>query len=283
MVSLLDPLERYSFSFYEVIHRAGALHYGASIYPATSRVSYASTRDEFSAFLDRLKTECDALGLSQTGDLAAHTRARFVERGEDYTYGEFVSDLDTLVFTFGNELRAELFFRIPRGKEPFFQRDKLFGPEVAEAFPSAAADIQHAGTSFALGLADACVFHLMRVLERGLGAIAGEVGVDFERRNWANVINDIEAALRKNAGGPGVDVKRRKVMAEAATHLYFVKDAWRNDVMHAGDVYDTGKAQSVLDHVRGFMRGLTDAGLSEPSPGPTRDSGRSTGSGATAA
>ena len=213
-----------------------------------------------------MKTECDALGFDRIGDLADHTKSRFVERSKEYTYGELVGALGTLVFSFSNELRTELFFRIPRDKEPYFQRDDLFGSEVAAAFPSSADDIQQAGTCFALGLAHACVFHLMRVLERGLRVIAGEVGVDFDHRSWANGIDAIEAAIKKNATSTGVDVKRRKVMAEAAVHLRFVKDAWRNDVIHAGEPYDTGKAQSVLDHVRDFMRALADTGLAEPAP-----------------
>ena len=265
LVGLLDVLQRYSFSFYELLHQAGVIHRGAKFQPAGTTLDFGAP-GEFSSFLDQLKIECDVLGLDATGASAVHTKSRFVDRGKEYTYAELVGALDSLVFSFINELRRELFFRIPRDKEPYFQRDDLFGPEVAAAFPSSADDIQHAGTCFALGLAHACVFHLMRVLERGLRAIAGELGVEFDNKTWANVIDAIEAAIKKSATSTGVDVKRRKVMAEAAVHLRFVKDAWRNDVMHAGEPYDTGKAQSVLDHVRDFMRALADAGLAEPAP-----------------
>lgn len=266
LVTLLDVLSRYAFSFYEVILRAQRLRTQVQSY-GDREILFAPLRDEFPEFLAQLKAECDDLGLRYTHGLATHAESRLAEKGEKYSHVELLSDLDSLIYSFGHELRSELFFRIPSDKEPFFQRDALFGPEVAEAFPSSADDILHAGTCFALDQNDACVFHLMRVLERGLGVIASEVGVDFERPNWATAINGIEAALKKNAIGPGVDVKRRKVMAEAATHLFFAKDAWRNDAMHARDVYDTWKARSVLDHVRDFMRGLANAGLSEPSPG----------------
>lgn len=258
-------LKRYSFSFYEVILRAQRLRSGAEAY-GNSEILFADLRDEFPAFLAQLKTECDALGLSYTHGLVTHAESRLAEKGKKYRHTELLSDLDTLIFSFGQELRKELFFRIPQDKEPFFQRDALFGPEVAEAFPSSADDIQHAGTCFALGQNDASVFHLMRILERGLNVIAGKVNVNFDRRNWENVINDIEAALKNMGRGPGVDVEQRKLYAGAATQLYFVKDAWRNDVMHVREVYDSGKAQSALTHVREFMQALADAGLSEPSP-----------------
>ena len=34
----------------------------------------------------------------------------------------------------------------------------------------------------------------------------------------------------------------------------FLKEAWRNYVMHVGDVYDEGKAFSVLTNVRMVMQ-----------------------------
>ncbi len=265
LVSLLDVLERYSFGFYELILSAQRLRSDVEVY-GNSELLLEQQRSEFPAFLAKLTAECDVLGLSYTRSLAVHAESRLVAKGKNYSHKELLSDLDALIFSFGNELTKELFVRIPLAKEPFFQQEALFGSEVAQAFPSSAVDIQHAGTCFALGQDDACVFHLMRVLERGLDLIADKVNVNFDRRNWENIINDIEAALKRMGRGPDVDVHERKLYAEAATQLYFVKDAWRNDVMHAGETYDTGRAQSVLDHVRGFMRALAEAGLVEPSP-----------------
>ena len=36
-MSLLDVLERYSFSFYELIHQAGVIQYGAELHPPGRR------------------------------------------------------------------------------------------------------------------------------------------------------------------------------------------------------------------------------------------------------
>jgi len=105
------------------------------------------------------------------------------------------------------------------------------------------------------------VFHLMRVLERGLNVLAGRLAVSFDRRNWENVINDIESAIKKAVSGS--DPEQRKLYAETARHFRFIKDAWRNDIMHVRDEYDEGKALSVLTHVHEFMRALAVAGLSE--------------------
>lgn len=263
LVSVLDVLERYSFRFSDVLREAGRLSFEANLHRVNAAM-YESTRGEYSAFLEQLWAASVELDLGQTADLAARVKERLEASGDKYAYAELRADLDTLLFSFVNGLEKEVFIRVPHEREPFFQQDALFGSAVAEAFPSSADDIQHAGTCYALDQHSACVFHLMRVLERGLATLARELRVDFDRKNWATVIDGIEAAIKRDATAPGVDPKRRKVVAEAAIHLRFVKDAWRNDVMHAGEIYDAGRAQSVLDHVRDFMRALADAGLSEP-------------------
>lgn len=262
-MSLLDVLERHSFSFYEMILHAQRLRSYVGAYGSTE-VLFSESRDEFPAFLAQLKAECDALGFSHTRGLATHAESRLVEKGKKYRHTELLSDLETLIFSFGNELQTELFVRILPEKGRYFQQEALFGTEVAEAFPSSADDIQHAGTCFALSQNDACVFHLMRVLERGLNVIAGKVDVSFDRANWQSVIDRIEVALKRVAHSNDVDVQERKLLAQAATHLYFVKDAWRNDVIHGREVCDTGKTLSVLANVTGFMQALAAAGLSEP-------------------
>ena len=43
----------------------------------------------------------------------------------------------------------------------------------------------------------------------------------------------------------------------------FLKDAWRNHIMHLSDVYDEGKALSVLRHVHELMQILAKHGLYE--------------------
>jgi hypothetical protein len=50
-------------------------------------------------------------------------------------------------------------------------------------------------------------------------------------------------------------------------HSLFLKDAYRNHSEHARDEhYDLPKAQSILNHVRDFMRALAKGGLSEWRP-----------------
>ena len=117
---------------------------------------------------------------------------------------------------------------------------------------------------FALEQNDACVFHLMRILERVLGTLAFKFNVPFERTNWHNIIEELEAKIRKMDSNFGPDWKdKQKLYAQAASQFMFFKDAWRNHVMHVRDVFDEGKALSVFNSVRGFMQVLTEGGLTE--------------------
>jgi hypothetical protein len=140
-------------------------------------------------------------------------------------------------------------------------RTIFFGPEVANAFPSCARDIQKAGSCYALGQGDACVHHLMLVLERGLNALATKVGVSFHYADWQKLIVQIETILKSGAvpRGPELDFYRH-----VNANFGFLKEAYRKHSAHArDDPYDMDKAISILNHVRSFMQELAKGGLSE--------------------
>lgn len=181
-----------------------------------------------------------------------------------YTEADLVNDLNTLDMSFSNELRNGAIFRIASSRIVYFEKDDLFGLEVTNSFPSATEDIRNAGTCFAVEQWDASVFHLMRVLERGLRALANKFNIPFQNTTWHTVIEQIEAKVRRMDSSYGADWKeQQKFCAEAASQFMFLKDAWRNHIMHLGDVYDEGKALSVLTHVRMVMRALAQGGLNE--------------------
>jgi hypothetical protein len=136
---------------------------------------------------------------------------------------------------------------------------------VAVAFPSCVTKFKDAGNCLALEQFEASAFHSMKVLENGLEALAKKFSVDFSHANWHNVIQQTEKGIRDIGPSFGNDWKdQQRFCAEAATHFMFLKDAWRNHIMHSRDLlYDEGRALSILTHVREFMQALTDGGLKE--------------------
>jgi hypothetical protein len=264
-------LKRYGFGFYEVVSRIEQLRtearshallssYGA---PSLNKADYPK-RESMIARLQELRNECVTLDLIHTASLISFAESEVQRKGDDYTYVDMVKELDTLSFSFAEELRRNCCFRIGSEKDKYFQKDNLFEPEVSKAFGACVGDIQAAGNCYALEQNDACVFHLMRVLERALGTLASKFNVPFQHDNWHNIIEQLEAKIRKMDSTFGPDWKnKRKFYAGAANQFMFFKDAWRNHVMHGRDVFDEGKARSVFDSVRGFMQALTEGGLSE--------------------
>jgi hypothetical protein len=263
-------LKRYSFGFYEVVVHIEELRNEAKIFASAN--SYVGLRkvdlhkrEDMIACLKEMRTECENLDFAHTASLISFAESEVQRKGNDYTYADILKELDTLSFSFTTELRKELVFRIADERIKYFEKDDLFGSEANAAFPSCVAEITNAGNCYALEQNEASVFHLMKVLERGLGVLAKKFGVDFSHTNWHNIIEEIEKNIRKMDSSFGTNWKgQQKFCAQAATHFMFLKDAWRNHVMHDHAVpYDEGRAFSIFSHVREFMQALTEGGLAE--------------------
>ena len=219
-----------------------------------------SAKDEFQGLVERVRQVCLDHGLIQTSDFAN----RVLRRPLPATYSEALAELNHLNDALSYELEKEAVFRVTSDKVPYFEQRKLFGPEVSIAFPSCARDIQKAGECYALKQEDACVHHLMMVLERGLGALAARLSIAYERTNWQQVITAVAVKLKAEPRGPA-----RDYLLEVNAQFGFLKDAYRNHSEHArDDPYDIEKALSILNHVRDFMHGLARGGLTDGTIAP---------------
>jgi hypothetical protein len=139
--------------------------------------------------------------------------------------------------------------------------EQFFGLRVAGAFPSAESDIDNAGKCLAFERWTASVFHSMRVLEIGLNTLAVRFNVPFADKNWQNIIDQIEAEIRKIAQAgrqQGTNWKEEEhFYSEAALQFRYFKNAWRNYVMHIRENYDEERATSIFVHVKGFMKHIS--------------------------
>jgi hypothetical protein len=172
-------------------------------------------------------------------------------------------DIDSLAH---KELSGKVFLYVPAEQAKYFPRKNdfhLFGESVAEAFPSATSDITEAGQCLALSRASASVFHLMRVLEIGLGALGKKFDVSTTNTNWAPAIAQIELAVREMHKDPKwkelPDCKEQQTFyAQAASHFGILKDAWRNYAMHARGAYTEEQAVRIFESVKSFMQTLAE-------------------------
>lgn len=163
------------------------------------------------------------------------------------------------------ELRTRLFLYVPPEKAIFYESDGLLTDEVRTKFPLAAAELRHGANCAALEEATASVFHCMRALEHGIGALAQDLSLNFDIQNWHVILNEIEAKIRKEDKAPNSAQKQARLqfLSELSSEFRHFKDAWRNHVSHGKRSYDESEARRVLDHVVTFTETLATQ-LAEP-------------------
>jgi hypothetical protein len=141
----------------------------------------------------------------------------------------------------------------PECKDLYQQSKPLFGPDVEAKFPQMSEDISESGKCLALGRPTAAVFHLMRVMEIGTQKLGDKLSVQFaSEKNWQNILDEVNKAIK------ALDQRAAQTKAYAAvsSHLYNVKLAWRNEVMHPKQTYTHDEATRVYSSVDAFIRDL---------------------------
>lgn len=131
------------------------------------------------------------------------------------------------------------------------------------SFPEAATDAALAGECYRIEAYDACVFHLLRVLERGLRKMAVELRVasyhagQIELRNWGTLIEEMEKAVKGLPGSTPQEREYKERLSSAAMHFWFLKDVWRNVYYHVRNSPTTeDRASQFLVMTRDLMRSL---------------------------
>jgi hypothetical protein len=177
----------------------------------------------------------------------------FILLADRMTLGELTRNLRELDNTIRREMQACMFFHMPFGQAKYYKKNLLFGAAVDVRLPSTQFDITEAGNCYAMGRGTACVFHLMRVMEVGVQKFGEMLGVQLAaEKNWQNILDEVNKAIK------GLPQKARRTIAlsQVAAHLYNVKVAWRNQVMHPHDKYTPDEAKDILGHVEAFMKTL---------------------------
>lgn len=223
--------------------------------------------------LENLKRECDGLGL----EFSSKAIARMVSdirhelgHATDSSAGRiplsaaFEHEFSEVRSRIADEMSSASFFCIS-GKHSERYRNPLHGWElIVDRFPSVRNEIEEASKCSAVGRTTATVFHLMRVMERGLAAIGRDLKIKKQNPTWDAILGAVDGKLnpKPRSGKPAPKRRRRsrvheQFIAESTVHLRAVKVAWRNPVMHkVENVYDDARADEVYSYVQSFMRHL---------------------------
>jgi hypothetical protein len=125
---------------------------------------------------------------------------------------------------------------------------------VAKRFSCVSNDIEEAAKCLALDRGTACVFHLMRVVEVGLDALAKRLRIK-PQRNWGAYLRLISERLDEKKAPLPVWVKRNEpFFLEAAICIKGVKTVWRNPCVHRIEkAYTPNQAEDIFDEVKKLM------------------------------
>jgi hypothetical protein len=218
-----------------------------------------SVRATMTTALDNILQKSRELNLAVCANLA--DRALGTYRESAPTYRQVSADIQCLERSLHAELETRRFFFVPPERASYHGDDvrawfresparyplaQKLGPLIPalKAFPSIEEDMKEAGSCFAFDRHTASVFHLMRVMEVGLKAIAKALGVIYTS-NWGICIAEIEKPLTAK--------KPDRFLAEAVAYLRSIKNAWRNPTMHIDRAFSEAEAERIFQAVGAFM------------------------------
>lgn len=160
--------------------------------------------------------------------------------------------------------QKRVFLILDTERDKLAKRTDLFGPAVSAAFPSADADIREAGNCLAAECNTAAVFHLMRVAEVGLRALARDRRVRLPRKQplnlaaWETIVKELEAAEEAIRHYPKTGAQAAQFAFHHGAISLFAKfkSIFRNQVMHAQQHFGPDHALRIFEDVRAFMQVL---------------------------
>jgi len=204
--------------------------------------------------LREMRVLVDKLNLPMAQKHLDRMQAEFEESPNAFSNDALKRNLYELTTRVADELEQRLFLSVPLEQAPLYlQSNPPFGDTAAKAFPQMVEDISEAAKCLALDRPTASIFHLMRVMELAVQRFGHELKVTLvTEKNWQVILDQINAAIKK------LDAKdaKTKAYAQAASHLYNVKVAWRNEVMHPKQTYTFEEAQAIFANAKTFIADL---------------------------
>lgn len=172
------------------------------------------------------------------------------------TYGSFFKLGGELDGRLKDELKARYCLLLTTKEAARFENPLSGWGTVIGKFSNLTEDISEANCCMALARYTAAVFHLMRIMEVGTQEFGTRIGVALAgQKVWQVILQEADKAIR----GMDQRAEQTKRYAAISAHLYNVKLAWRNEVMHPKATYTGEEAEHLLSGVSRFMADLAQA------------------------
>jgi len=213
---------------------------------------------------DRFGKWADSHGMDELGRMARQDERHVSAKGIDVSSANaHLHAFKTFVI---RHLKNKPLLRIAEDRFGLIDEEWLFGLPVHSAFPSAREDIKAAGNCLAAECSTAAVFHLMRVAEYGLRALARDRRIQklpkgpapIELATWEEIIRELEKAETAIQGYPKTLAREAQFDFYHGAMMQFkrFKNIFRNRVMHAREDFGRTEAMGVYENVRDFMQTL---------------------------
>lgn len=225
-------------------------------------------RDEATGANDKRSVTAWGRDFKKLGlDMCQSQCARIIGKiSADYTNRELSTMLDELCNRMYDEVDLNYCMILSQSERKLFDpTSPHFGEDFAVKFAvNGAFEADEAAKCLALGRSTAAVFHLMRVMEVGIRAVARCLGIadpikDADR-NWGKMLDTIKDELDSRGPAPkrpwATGTSDKALFARILASLDAVRVAWRNPTMHVENKYTPDEAEHIFLTVRGFMKAI---------------------------
>ena len=168
-----------------------------------------------------------------------------------------------------DEVSRRRFYYIDPALDGYYREaHEALSDRALERFVSASRDVEEASKCLALGRYTASVFHLMRITEKGMDALAETLGIFGEYQTWdpkiRKMVKVLVDELRKGYDNMSPAIKGRLDFFKQATErLTAVQHALRNETMHSRSHYGREDAIDIYRATLRFIETLAEK-LEEP-------------------
>jgi hypothetical protein len=208
---------------------------------------------------------CENAGLANASEQIGFVQMHVKWQQNEVDYSALCAELRHVINAILQDLNKRIFLKVDPSLREYVDNELLFGAAVKKAFPSASTDIREAGNCLAADCNTAAVFHLMRVAEYGLRALAHDRRIRLDKNKpidlatWEDLVKKLEEAEDAIRNFPKTAAREAQFdfFHGANMEVKRFKNKFRNRVMHSRESYGEHEAMSAFGHVKAFMEILS--------------------------
>jgi hypothetical protein len=208
-------------------------------------------REQINAELPVIRGHCEKIDLSISVEIVSHWMKEFAE-GRPGTFIEAKAAIEEMERVVASELKDTQFFYVEKERAAEMSRMHKEISQVWERpWEASFKNLDSASACYSHNEDTASVFHSMRAAEKVLTAMALSLKLDPGRDQWQTLIERIEKAVKNFDSEPSSSERNKKqeFYSDMAMQLRYVKNAWRNHVMHGRLFYGEKEAREIWWHI----------------------------------